>query len=201
MAVADIGIYGGTFSPPHNGHVYAAKSALDELMLDKLYVVPAFIPPHKQLGFDNPNDRFNMARLAFSGIPKVEVSDYEMTAGGKSYTVKTLEHFKNKGTLTFLCGTDMFLSLEEWYMPEKIFRLARIALVRREADNEFLNVRVQETKRRYMKKYAARIVLLQAKAYELSSTFVRDAISDGNFEGYVPESVAAYIRKNHLYDA
>lgn len=200
MAVADIGIYGGTFSPPHNGHVYAAKSALDELQLDKLYVVPAFIPPHKQLGFDNPNDRFNMARLAFSGIPKVEVSDYEMTAGGKSYTVKTLEHFKNKGTLTFLCGTVCFSRLKNGICGED-FQTGTVALIRREADNEFLNVRVQETKRRYMKKYAARIVVLQAKAYELSSTFVRDAISDGNFEGYVPESVAAYIRKNHLYGA
>ncbi len=199
--MSDIGIYGGTFSPPHNGHVYAAKAVLDELMLDKLYVVPAFIPPHKRLDFDTPYDRLNMTRLAFSGISKAEVSDYEMEAGGKSYTVKTLEHFKSEGELTFLCGTDMFLSLEEWYMPERIFALARIALIRRETDEPLLNVRVREAKLRYIRKYEARIAVLRAKAYEMSSTFVRNAVKEGGFDGYVPESVAAYIRKNHLYGA
>lgn len=200
-SVADIGIYGGTFSPPHNGHVYAARAVIDELMLDKLYVVPAFIPPHKRLEYDTPNDRLNMTRLAFSGISKAEVSDYEMKAGGKSYTVKTLEHFRSEGTLTFLCGTDMFLSLEEWYMPEQIFRLARIALIRREADEELLNVKIRKAKHHYIKKYEARIAVLRAKAYEMSSTFVRNSAADDRLDEYVPESVAAYIRKKHLYGA
>ena len=86
-------------------------------------------------------------------------------------------------------------------MPEQIFRLARIALIRREADEELLNVKIRKAKHHYIKKYEARIAVLRAKAYEMSSTFVRNSAADDRLDEYVPESVAAYIRKNHLYGA
>ena len=92
-----IGIYGGTFNPPHLGHVSAAMEALEQTKLDKLHVVPDTIPPHKEMpkGSLAGKDRLKMTRLAFSGCgKKVEVSDIEMQREGKSYTVHTIDRLK-----------------------------------------------------------------------------------------------------------
>ena len=128
------GIYGGTFAPVHNGHVAAARAFYDALGLDELLVIPAFLPPHKETEKgDDPAARLAMTRLAFEGDPRrITVSGYEIEQQGTSYTYKTLEHFTAPDTrLTFLCGTDMFLTFDTWKHPEIIFALARIAHVRR----------------------------------------------------------------------
>ena len=87
-----IGIYGGTFNPPHIGHINAAKAFFNVMQLDKLVIIPSFIPPHK-LSDNNttPKQRVTMTSLAFSGFDKIEVSDIEVKRGGKSYTYLTLE--------------------------------------------------------------------------------------------------------------
>ena len=125
-----IGIYGGTFAPPHNGHVHAARCFTEEVRLDKLYIMPTFIPPHKTSEpDDDPSDRLEMAKLAFSGIDGASVSDFEIVRGGKSYTVNTLEYFCAEQTCFYhsehgtdrngylslprllLCGVSVYLNL------------------------------------------------------------------------------------------
>lgn len=196
-----IGIYGGTFAPPHNGHVHAARCFTEEVRLDKLYIMPTFIPPHKTSEpDDDPADRLEMAKLAFSGIDGASVSDFEIIRGGKSYTVNTLEYFCGEGDLMFLCGTDMFLSLGTWYRPERIFELAEIAFMRRERVSESLEIQISEACDHYKKRFGARITMLRSPAVELSSTEVREALLSGrNIDGLVPASVAEYIRKKGLY--
>lgn len=195
------GIYGGTFAPPHNGHVHAARCFAEEMDLDKLYIMPTFIPPHKtgEPG-DNPSDRLEMARLAFAGIERTVVSDFEILRGGKSYTVNTLEHFYGDGELMFLCGTDMFLSLGKWYRPERIFELADIVFMRRERASEPIDNQISDACEYYKRNFGARVTMLKAPAIELSSTEVREAASSGrDIGGLVPAPVAEYIRKKGLY--
>ena len=86
-----IGIYGGTFSPPHNGHLQAVKAFMEQMWLDFVYVIPAAIPPHKTVDCDvTPEQRLDMCRLAFADVEGVYVSDMEIARGGTSYTVDTL---------------------------------------------------------------------------------------------------------------
>ena len=133
-----IGIYGGTFSPPHIGHIGAAKSFGREVELDEILIMPDFLPPHKQFDFEaTENDRLEMCRRAFCGIDKVTVSDLEIKRGGTSYTSVTLEELSAPNReLYFLCGTDMFLTLDKWRRPEVIFKLATICCIRRESSLE-----------------------------------------------------------------
>ena len=121
--MAKIGIYGGTFNPPHLGHVLAAKAAKEALGLDKVLLVPDAQPPHKALpeGSPSPEQRVEMARLAAEGEPWLEVSALELSRPGKSYTSDTLRALSGKypgDTLYLLMGTDMFLSLHTWHEPE-----------------------------------------------------------------------------------
>lgn len=198
----EIGIYGGTFAPPHKGHVHAAEAFVSELSLDALYIIPTAIPPHKTLDYqDNPVDRLNMSKLAFGHIRNVTVSDYEILKSGKSYTYKTLQNFQSLGHLTFLCGTDMFLTLESWKFPERIFSLARIAVMPRESDKKDLDD-IKKSAERYTLKYGAETVLLRTSALPLSSTSIREAVRRGDsISSYVSESVEKYIYGNGLYSS
>ena len=129
-----LGIYGGTFNPPHLGHLTSARLALDALGLDELRFVPAALPPHKRLPPDapGPEARLEMVELAADGLllpGRVSVSDMELSRPGKSYTADTLEqlHAQNPGAeLWLMMGTDMFLTLQNWREPERITALAGI---------------------------------------------------------------------------
>ena len=130
-----IGIYGGTFNPPHLGHLTAAAAVFSLLKLDKLYLIPASIPPHKDLPQGSPTaeERLEMTRLAGEQLglgDRVETLDMELRRQGKSYTADTLAQLKAQhpaDELWLLMGTDMFLSLQSWHQPEEIFALAGIA--------------------------------------------------------------------------
>ena len=120
-----IGIYGGTFNPPHLGHVTAARSVFDLLRLDRLLVIPAGLPPHKDLPDHSPTpaQRREMTRLAVEQMGldgKAEVLDMELSRAGKSYTSDTLAELKERypdDELWLLMGTDMFLTLQAWHAP------------------------------------------------------------------------------------
>lgn len=199
--MTELGIYGGTFAPIHRGHVMAARRFYDELSLDRLLVMPAFLPPHKTVAEgDSPIHRLQMATLAFAGDPRqITVSDYEISRGGKSYTYLTLEHFQAPDTrLTFLCGTDMFLTLDQWRCPERIFALARIAHIRRrdEEDEEAIS-RMTEY---YRRSYGATIIDLPCDPIEVSSTEIRERCRrEEDVTLLVPEEVASYITAHRLY--
>ena len=123
-----IGIYGGTFDPPHLGHMEAAKAALDKLGLDRLLIIPDREPPHKDLAAEaaTPQQRLDMAALMADGLgPRAEASDLELRREGKSYTADTVEKLHEQfpeDELWLLMGTDMFLTVQNWYQPERIFQ-------------------------------------------------------------------------------
>ena len=140
-----IGIYGGSFNPPHLGHLAAARAAASALGLDKLVFVPAGLPPHKELpaGSPTPGQRLAMTEIAADQLllPEVtEVWDVELHREGRSYTADTLEAAAERwpgAELWLLMGTDMFLTLHQWHKPERILSLAGVcAFGRTEADGE-----------------------------------------------------------------
>ena len=198
-----VGIYGGTFSPPHIGHVRAAEAFLNEVELDELLIIPTFLPPHKTIdGEATPEERLEMSRIAFSDLPKIRISDIEIKKGGRSYTYLTLDELKDESTELFLLvGTDMFLTLDLWRCPDVIFSLANIVLVRRENDRnvtEDINAKVLE----YKKKFGADIKILNTAATEISSSEIRASLSSGKgYEKLLSPNVAAYIKANRLYGA
>ena len=196
-----VGVYGGTFSPPHIAHVRVAKAFSDALSLDKLLIIPAFLPPHKQVDKNiSANTRLEMCRLAFSDIENAEVSDIEIARGGKSYTAITLESLSSDDVELFLlCGTDMFLTLDSWYSPKKIFELATICYVRREEDAE-ISKQIEAKIADYDSEFSAKIVPIDTDVIEISSCMVREALSAGkDVSSYLPEKVFEYISCGGLY--
>lgn len=193
-----IGIYGGSFSPPHSGHVSAAKQFMEALSLDELLIMPSHISPHKVTDPSlTSRHRYEMAKIAFAGLSNVTVSDYEIQKGDVSYTANTLTHFSNEGDLYFLCGTDMFLTLSRWYRPDIIFQNATIVLASRENGKE---EEIQQAKESYEKDYGARIVILNNQVLEISSTEVRNALKQGkDVSRYLSKDVEVYIREHNLY--
>lgn len=200
----ELAIYGGTFAPVHIGHVHAARAFFEAVKPDKLLIIPTLIPPHKQITFkDNPYDRLEMLKLAFENEPyygeKIVISDYELTAPPPSYTVNTLRHFSAPDThITFLVGTDMFLTLDKWKNPEEIFRLCTIAFMKREADTTN-NALIDEKLTIYRNKYNADIIIIDTPPIEVSSTDMRLG-DDTAMKKYLPEAVYRYIKEHGLYE-
>ena len=190
------GIYGGTFNPIHNGHLHLIRAACAQLSFDRLLVVPANIPPHKAAtDLASKRDRLEMARLATAGMPGVWVSDIELRARGKSYTVLTLERVRAlfpECRFTLLMGADMLESFDRWHRWQDILKLADIAAFARNEGEEALLERKAALIGR------ARVV--RVEPLPLSSTLVREKVRRGeDISGLVPEPVAAYIYEKGLY--
>ena len=201
-----IGIYGGSFNPPHLGHLAAARAALSALELDRLLIVPAADPPHKVLTPDSapPEDRLAMARILADLLldPRVECWDAELARPGKSYTSDTLRAAHDRwpeAELWLLVGTDMFLSLQDWHEPEIVLSLAKVCAFGRGAgDGEALFAPQRE---RLARDFGAETVTLAIPdLVEVSSTEIRAALAAGrSIDDMVPPAVAAYIREKNLY--
>lgn len=195
-----IAIYGGSFSPPHLGHFRALEGLIRQEKPDRTLLIPALTPPHKALkGNATPEQRMDMCRLAFADLP-VTVSDMELRRGGTSYTVLTLRELKDRSnTLLLLCGTDMFLTLDTWYMPEEIFALSEIVYMRREEEPE-ISEKLHAKAEAYREKYGAVTRELVCKPLEISSTALRQMIAeDKDTAQYLHPDVREYIRKCQLY--
>ncbi len=196
-----IGIYGGTFSPPHKGHIAAAKAFMEQMWLDILYVIPTATPPHKEMEIEVcAKDRLEMCRLAFEELDGVCVSDLEIARGGKSYTVETLRELSGEDRrLFFLCGTDMMLTLDRWREPEEIFRLCYPVYIRRDNDRSLDAVIINKIAQ-YQRDYGKVVRRIVADPIEISSSQIRQMITDGQeLSGVVTKKVENYIRHNHLY--
>lgn len=194
-----IGLYGGTFAPPHRGHIHAVQAFLAHIPVDELLIMPTFVPPHKvQATGDTPALRLEMCHAAFDGIPGVTVSSYEIDREDVSYTVQTLRHLtKPEREIYLLCGTDMFLTLEKWYHADEIFRLANIVCIARteEKANEIAVAAV-----RYKREHAATCILLPDAPLEISSTQIREAIQTNKaLTAWVPPAVEAILRRENVY--
>ena len=200
-----IGIYGGSFNPPHLGHLAAAKAAAAVLGLDKLLIVPAGIPPHKEMPAGSPTaeQRLAMAEIFVDQLrmPFAECWSVEVLREGKSYTADTLRKAKElwpDSELWLLMGTDMFLSLHLWREPETIMKLAGIcAFGRTEKDSEDMF----EPQRKHLSEtYGAKIVTVSIPdLVEVSSTEVRMLMEKGEGGTYLPQAVLGYILREKLY--
>lgn len=196
-----VGIYGGTFAPPHVGHVEAAKAFMKQMRLDYLYVIPAAVPPHKQGEYVvDPFHRLAMCDLAFSGIDGVIVSDLELRRGGVSYTVDTLRELTAPDTRLFLfCGTDMFLTLDQWYRADEIFKLCYPIYIRREND-PIITKKILSKIGEYTEKYNAVVRRVVTDPIEISSSLVRKTLREGgDISKMVDPKVKMYIDDHCLF--
>ena len=203
-----IGIFGGTFNPPHLGHLAAAQTAIDVLGLDKLLIIPDAIPPHKALPENTPAPEHRLAMAAKLGdallLPEVtEVSSIELDRAGKSYTSDTLAALREQypeAELWLLMGTDMFLTLHQWHEPERILSLAGIcAFGRTEQDGESLFAPQRE---HLMAAFpGAKIVTISLPGLvDVSSTQLRALLAKGEGADELLPSVYGYILMKGLYD-
>ncbi|MGK2936594.1 MAG: nicotinate-nucleotide adenylyltransferase [Solirubrobacteraceae bacterium] len=196
-----LGVLGGTFNPPHLGHLLCASEAADQLALERVLLVPACEPPHKEVAHDpGPEARAELCELAVAGDPRLEVSRIELERAGRSYTVDTLRtlHATHANTeLTFIVGGDMALSLPTWREPAEILRLARLGVAERSgvARQDILD-RVGAA----LGDVSGRIDFFEMPRLDLSSSEIRRRIADARSVRYlVPEAVADRISAQGLY--
>ena len=204
----DIAIYGGSFNPPHLGHVTAARAVFELLKLDLLLLVPDGQPPHKMLppGSPSPEQRLEMTRLAGEQLglgEKVRTLDLELKREGRSYTAETLRQLHQQypeDELWLLMGTDMFLTLQAWREPGEILSLAGIAAFGRteEDTEELFSVQRDYLYRTYPQ---ARIFTLTIPGVvDVSSTELRTMLARGEGGNLLPPAVYGYILREGLYD-
>lgn len=188
-----IGVFGGTFDPPHIGHLILAADAVDALRLDKLIFVPAWAQPFK---VDTPAvadaaDRLEMVRLAVGGDPRYAVEDTEIRREGLSYTVDTLEEIARRNTkaeLFLLIGQDTLEGFSGWKRPDRIRELAKLALMTRSVPNSDTAVAVKG------------VVTISTRRVDVSSTEIRERLASGkSIKGFVPEPVERFIAARGLY--
>lgn len=191
-------ILGGTFNPVHLEHVELGKRAIEELNLDRLIVMPTFLAPHKNSTPAPSEDRLNMLKLAFSSVEKVEVSDFEIKNGGKSYTYLTVEHLKKElgDELFFICGADMLVDFKTWRNPERILDCVTLAVF----DREGVSVDYEKEQDYFTKTFGKKFVKLSYLGKNDSSTKIRVYNSLGlSLNGLADTKVIDYIKEKGLY--
>lgn len=196
-----IGIFGGTFNPPHLGHIQAARQAMEALGLTKILFIPNYTAPHKDLPLDSPTpeQRMEMLSIALAREPGMEVSDLELKREGISYTVDTLSALLKQypgAELTLLVGTDMFLSFSQWVQWETILREVSLGAFYRGEKGEREAV---ENQCRKLTALGARVSLVKNPVIAISSTQLRRLLAFRCADAFLPEGVGTYIRENGLY--
>ena len=201
-----IGIYGGTFNPPHLGHLAAARAAIQALGLDKLVFVPDGVPPHKALPAASPTDRQRLEMTSIAAdqllLPEVTaVWDEEIKRPGKSYTSDTLYQASllwPQAELWLLVGTDMFLTLQDWHKPDAILSLAGICAFGRTQGDSLAALAPQRDE--LARTFGARVTLVDIPdLVDISSSRLRDLLARGQGRDYLPQAVYGYILREKLY--
>jgi nicotinate-nucleotide adenylyltransferase len=198
--VARIGILGGTFNPPHVGHLALARRAREQLALDRVLLMPAFIAPNKSIGGDDPGPehRLQMCRAAIGREPGLAASAIEVERGGVSYTVDTLQAIhetRPDAELTLILGADTARTLPGWREPARLLELADLAVAERD------RLDAPHVRRALAGlRPAPRLSILQMQKVAVSSSQVRELVAAGRpVTGLVGEAVAAYIDEHGLY--
>jgi len=198
-----IAIYGGSFNPPHRGHLEAARTVCEQLRPDKLIIMPDNLPPHKEMAANSPSaqERFELCQKCFASLPMAEVSDLELLREGRSYTADTISELKQlypNDKLCLVMGTDMLLSFEKWYRFTYILENASLAvLARADGDSEGIEVHAD-----YMReKYSAEIIVMPHEPLEMSSSDIRDRLSRRMGADMLVEDVYEQIIRRNFYDA
>ena len=190
-----IAILGGTFDPPHLGHLILADTVLKELNYDKVLFIPSKIPPHKNISGEVSNeDRLNMLKLSIEDDKRFSFDDYELKSEGISYSIKTLnylyQNYNIEGKIALIIGADLIKNFHKWKEPEKISELANIVAVNRE-ENDNLD-------KENIEKYNIKIII--APRIDISSTLIRERIKKNKaFRYFLNNKVYDYIISNKLY--
>ncbi len=198
-----IAIYGGSFNPPHCGHVEAARAVAECLRPDKLLIIPASIPPHKELAGGSPDaeERLELTRLAFAGIPNAEVSDIEILREGRSYSADTLEQLMKlypDAEFTFVMGSDMLFSFEDWYRFRFLLEHLTLGVFCRRVGED---ARIMEHSAYLKRQYGASCVFIDHEPKPMSSSDIRRMLPERRGASCLPEPVYARIIRNGDYDA
>ncbi|MSR90841.1 nicotinate-nucleotide adenylyltransferase [Inconstantimicrobium porci] len=196
-----IGVFGGSFDPIHNGHLYIAYEAFKELKLDKVIFIPGGNLPHKDSShMTDSSSRYNMVKLAIKDYKNFEVSDYEIKKETKCYTFETLEHLKSEekdSELYFIIGADSLINLDTWKCVDRIMKNAVLVVLTRPGYKE---AEIESQKEKFEKMYGGKIILLNTLNLEISSTYIRNAVSKNeNVDFFLNSSVSRYISENKLY--
>jgi len=200
-----IGLFGGTFNPPHKGHERVALEFYKRLNLDKLIIIPSNIPPHKEIKSNiNKNQRLELTRLCFEKYNysynyNIEVSDVEIKKQNISYTVFTVRKLKEKyDNLYFLVGSDMYLYIEHWYNYQELLNLCTfVCALRNNCDTE----KVYEMQNKLNLQGYKSIIFKDFDFLEISSTELRKKIKNcENLDKYLSPEVIDYIKERRIYD-
>ena len=197
-----IGIYGGTYNPPHVGHMRAAAHAIEALKLDRLLLIPNNIAPHKQMPEDaaTAQQRMDMLRMSAKGLEKTEILDLELQRDGKSYTSDTVTQIRKiypEGELFLLMGTDMFLNFLTWHEYRTISDQVTLAVFYRGERGEQEAVCRQQER---LEEMGIRVVRICNPVTAISSTDLRRMLIFGCADPYLCPGVGDYIRAQGLYD-
>jgi nicotinate-nucleotide adenylyltransferase len=197
--MASLGLLGGTFNPPHLGHLICAQEALERLGLDRVLLLPAATPPHKDVADEpGPDVRLALCRAAVAGDARLGVCELEVERGGVSYSVATLRELNERdpgSELTFIVGADMARTLPSWREPREVLRLARVAIadrggsLRAEIDEALAGLDPGD-----------RVRWFDMTRIDISSTMLRARVAQGlGLRYYVPEDVAREVEARGLY--
>ena len=192
-------LFGGTFDPPHKGHMNNLQAAMDCVQPDKVIVMPAGIPPHKKASTTDAALRLAMCECFTALSPKVEVSDWEVRQGGRNYSVNTVEmlHSRYPADSLYMCvGSDMLLGFTRWYRWQDILRMTALVVESREAgDAAALHAAAEELRRQ-----GATVLLAQAQAFPCASSDIRSGrVPRSRWEEVLPPNVIQIVKDNGLY--
>ncbi|UCE17645.1 MAG: nicotinate-nucleotide adenylyltransferase [Gemmatimonadota bacterium] len=194
-SITRIGIFGGTFNPPHLGHLIVAEEVRQQCSLHKIVFMPSARPPHKvHSPLIDSQHRFIMTQLAVRDNPNFEISDMEMKRHGKSYTIDTLKEFRNTygshADIFFIMGGDSIFEIDTWKKPEELLGLCHVIVTTRPG---FDLTRVND-------RFGDRIIFVDVLNIDISSTDIRRRVREGRSILYlVPKGVEEYIRDEKLY--
>lgn len=193
-----LGIFGGTFNPPHIGHLRLVEAVADELSLDRVLIIPAAIPPHKNApDLADGEDRLMMCRLTFGADRRFEVSDTELRRRGRSYTYDTLCGIREKypeDEIFLIVGSDMLETFDRWYRYRDILSMCTLCAAARERDFS------PNLEKVFSKEELNKVRFINIDVTEVSSTQIRRLISEGGSAGdFLTGETAQYIEQRGLY--
>ncbi|MBN1636343.1 MAG: nicotinate-nucleotide adenylyltransferase [Deltaproteobacteria bacterium] len=206
-----LGVFGGTFNPIHLGHLRAAEEVRENLAFDKIIFVPSFIPPHKDL-YDvvEGHKRLEIVRRAISEYPYFDVSSFEIDQGGKSYSIRTLEHLRDTYNATpyFILGQDAFDEISTWFDTKRLFSVAHFVVMSRPGTERKPLSKImggiadtfQTDENGFVNKLNKKIVYIDITPLDISSSAIRRMSKQGRSITFlVPPEVEAYIKQERIY--
>ncbi|HLR03821.1 MAG TPA: nicotinate-nucleotide adenylyltransferase [Virgibacillus sp.] len=185
----NIGILGGTFDPPHIGHLIIAEAVRERISLEKVWFMPSYEPPHKQNAYSSVGHRLNMLELSLRDNPYFSINEIETKRHEKSYTVDTMEELTKQepdSRFHFIIGADMVEYLPHWKNIDRIIELVTFIGVKRAGYHIHTHYPVKE---------------VEVPMVNISSTMLRNRIHQQKSVKYlIPDKVQEYIKEHHLYE-